>query len=217
MATRESIITVTSNLFLERGCKSVTMDEVAQNNGISKRTLYEIFPDKAALLEACILYQRGINKKLISAIYEKSATVLDFFLISHEIKSETLNKHERLFSEVKRFYPEIFRKVIMSIHDENIRILGDLLELGKRQGVFMKECDVRITSNALNEIVNIVNSMGPADTVEYSKTELMRGIVLVYLRGVCTIEGIRIMDKFMESNRQGKRLYDDVIKTINID
>lgn len=62
MATRESIITVTSNLFLERGCKSVTMDEVAQNNGISKRTLYEIFPDKAALLEACILYQRGINK-----------------------------------------------------------------------------------------------------------------------------------------------------------
>ena len=55
MTNREQILRNTSVLFLERGCKSLTMDEVASANGMSKRTLYELFQDKAELLQECIL------------------------------------------------------------------------------------------------------------------------------------------------------------------
>ena len=61
MTNREQILKITASLFLERGCKSLTMDEVASANGMSKRTLYELFHDKAELLQECILLQHKDN------------------------------------------------------------------------------------------------------------------------------------------------------------
>ena len=55
MATREQILETSLHLFLQRGCKNLTMDEVASENGISKRTLYEMFKDKSSLLEESII------------------------------------------------------------------------------------------------------------------------------------------------------------------
>ena len=87
MITKEEIIANTGKLFLRKGCKAVTMDEVAQENGISKRTLYEVFPDKASLLDACINDGREKNDKFLEAVYKKSPNILEFFLMLHEFQS----------------------------------------------------------------------------------------------------------------------------------
>ena len=50
MDLRERIIENSMEMFLHRGCKSVTMDDIATENGISKRTLYELFSDKSTFL-----------------------------------------------------------------------------------------------------------------------------------------------------------------------
>ena len=55
MTTRERIIETSAELFSMKGCKSITMDDISAANGISKRTLYELFADKSALLEACLV------------------------------------------------------------------------------------------------------------------------------------------------------------------
>ena len=64
MELRDRIIEVSSDLFMSNGCKSVTMDEVAAANGISKRTLYEHFKDKTNLLEECLLMMEEKMKML---------------------------------------------------------------------------------------------------------------------------------------------------------
>ena len=71
MATRTQILETSLQLFLEKGCKNVTMDDIASENGMSKRTLYELFKDKSSLLEESIvtLHERKmevINQKLFS-------------------------------------------------------------------------------------------------------------------------------------------------------
>ena len=54
MELRERIIKETFNLLVSKSYKALTMDEIAQNLGISKRTLYEQFPDKDDLLISCL-------------------------------------------------------------------------------------------------------------------------------------------------------------------
>ena len=49
MDPKKKITETSLELFLQRGCKTVTMDDIAKENGISKRTLYEIFTDKSPL------------------------------------------------------------------------------------------------------------------------------------------------------------------------
>ena len=58
---RERIILAAVELFTTNGIKSITMDEIAASLGISKRTLYEVFPDKETLLEECILKSQKEN------------------------------------------------------------------------------------------------------------------------------------------------------------
>ena len=52
MEVRERIITECSKMMMSVGITSMTMDNVAHACGISKRTLYEVFPDKRSSLSA---------------------------------------------------------------------------------------------------------------------------------------------------------------------
>ena len=51
---KDQLILIASNAFANYGIKTVTMDEIAASAGISKRTLYQLFKDKEALLRECI-------------------------------------------------------------------------------------------------------------------------------------------------------------------
>ena len=64
---RERIIETAVKAFAAQGIKSITMDDIATSLGISKRTLYEVFPDKETLLEECI----GSPVEMLPAQYRK--------------------------------------------------------------------------------------------------------------------------------------------------
>ena len=83
MTNREQILRITSALFLERGCKSLTMDEVASANGMSKRTIYELFHDKAELLQECILLMHRDNMNKSEDELAKAGNVLEWLRFLH--------------------------------------------------------------------------------------------------------------------------------------
>ena len=109
MTNREQILRNTSALFLERGCKSLTMDDVASANGMSKRTLYEMFHDKAGLLRECILLMHKGNMVRMEEELTGADNVLEWFMHSLENKDEKrMSFYYDFFTEVKRYYPEVF-------------------------------------------------------------------------------------------------------------
>ena len=117
MTNREQILRNTSALFLERGCKSLTMDDVASANGMSKRTLYEMFHDKAGLLRKCILLMHKDNMTRSEEELAKSGNVLEWFMRSLENKDEKrMSFYYDFFTEVKRYYPEVFMNVVQDVN-----------------------------------------------------------------------------------------------------
>ena len=116
MTNREQILRRTGDLFLERGCKSLTMDEVASANGMSKRTLYEMFHDKAGLLRECILLMHKGNMVRMEEELAGADNVLAWFMRSLENKDEKrMSFYYDFFTEVKRYYPEVFMNVVTNI------------------------------------------------------------------------------------------------------
>ena len=77
---RERIILAAVELFTTNGIKSITMDEIAASLGISKRTLYEVFPDKETLLEECILKSQKDGDIFVKGVIETSSNVLEVLL-----------------------------------------------------------------------------------------------------------------------------------------
>lgn len=87
---RERIILAAVELFTTNGIKSITMDEIAASLGISKRTLYEVFPDKETLLEECILKSQKDGDIFVKGVIETSKRIGSFV--------EMLSVEHRAFS-----------------------------------------------------------------------------------------------------------------------
>ena len=73
---REKIIIAAGELFAKDGIRSVTMDDIAASFGISKRTLYELFSDKEALLIDCIRMEMELEEVYMREQAAQSYNVL---------------------------------------------------------------------------------------------------------------------------------------------
>ena len=64
-ATKEEIILATYDFIIRNGIRAIRVDEIAQMQGISKRTLYEMFADRAGLIDGCIGYMSRLQHQRI--------------------------------------------------------------------------------------------------------------------------------------------------------
>ena len=136
MELRDRIIEVSSDLFMSNGCKSVTMDEVAAANGISKRTLYEHFKDKTNLLEECLLMMEEKMKMLGEKAFSGSKSIIELICLEHESQSDMMiNMRIRFFEELKKYYPALYEKKITSVLLIFTRLLQEnSLKEGRKRG-----------------------------------------------------------------------------------
>lgn len=70
---KEDVIRTTWQLITRHGIRAVRVDEIAQCLGMSKRTLYELFPDKTNLISACLEQMSGLQKEKIALLRKEYA------------------------------------------------------------------------------------------------------------------------------------------------
>ena len=106
---RERIILAAVELFTTNGIKSITMDEIAASLGISKRTLYEVFPDKETLLEECILKSQKDGDIFVKEVIETSNNVLEVLLRCYQWSIERFHATNKKFFEDIKKYPKAYQ------------------------------------------------------------------------------------------------------------
>ena len=112
MATRTQILETSLQLFLEKGCKNVTMDDIASENGMSKRTLYELFKDKSSLLEESIVTLHERKMEVINQFLTNHENILQMLLESIDNGDEKiLDTHYNFMMEIKKYIRSYIRNL----------------------------------------------------------------------------------------------------------
>ena len=141
---QEKIIEASVTLFFKSGIKAVSMDDVARQVGISKRTLYEYFSSKDVLLVACI---DELNNRRVARMEEyisKQSTFFDFMIASTMDSLEFFQTVSPDFlNDLKRFKYDGAREKFSKQLEESRKNLHDLIEDGKRNG-YIERCSERI-------------------------------------------------------------------------
>ncbi len=184
------IVAVARRNFFANGFRGVTMDDLAQDLGISKKTLYEHFPSKTALVEAAILDKfRGIDAELERITSERSS---DFAGTLHRLLAYIQEQTEEIqppFLRDIRRQPEIFHHVENSRRELVQRYFGKLIYHGRKAGIIREdvpaEVIIEIILGALEKIIN------PAKMAELEITPKAAycAIIAVILEGVVTEKG----------------------------
>ena len=193
----------TAALFLERGCKSVTMDEVASANGMSKRTIYELFQDKARLLQECIILMHKDNMNRSENELAKTGNVLEWFMHSLENKDEQrMSFFYDFFTEVKRYYPEVFMNVVQDVNRWHCELLERVIRQGQKEGLFITDIlDAHQLSLQLFELSVAVTDRAVRNYLEIKHDRGSDFLMLFLIRGIATEKGREYIDEYLKNNK----------------
>jgi AcrR family transcriptional regulator len=201
MDIRDRIIEVSTELFLQNGCKSVTMDDVAKENGISKRTLYEQFSDKSQLLEECIEFMKVQMMDYSMSLEKESENVLDLLFKIHNSQSDLIiNLKINFFQELRKYYYDLYKKTVENVMVYHMERINEYIEKGQKEGYIVKNIDNKIVSKVVIEISHLLENSDVFPVKEYKRKELFKEVVIFYFRGIATEMGIKTIDEYLANS-----------------
>lgn len=192
MVPREKIIEVASLLFVEHGVKTITIDRIVKQLHTSKRTIYKHFEDKTALLEACLAsYHKEIRKENDDIISASENAIQAMGYLHQRIIFRASQTNPNFFNDIIHYYPGLLQKSYRSMGNFAHSELEQLAKWGIKDGLFREEIDIQVTSKTVLALLEMLKDTNQFPVSQYSKERLTFGIMLPYLRGLCSEKGIQ--------------------------
>ena len=207
-STKNRLIVQAATLFSKNGCKSITMDDIANSAGMSKRTIYENFTDKANLLEACLHYFFEANVLDMEQILQSSDNIIDsiFSLLDSTSKLYFQLKYN-FFNEVQKYYPEIYDNTVELYRQKYFDHTTELLQKGKRDGIVREEINPVIIAVLINEVSIAVLQKDVFSDYGVDKQSAMHACMSCVTRGMLTEKGKQILEERIEELKKIKDEY----------
>lgn len=196
---RDRIVEKSRELFIVNGIKSVTMDEIASSLGISKRTLYEVFADKEALLEMCIQKMQDEDDRFLDEVLLTARNVLEVLLKCYQRSIEKLHATNRNFFEDLKKYPKAHAQMKRRRSrdlEETVRFFKE----GVQQGIFRSDVNFAIVNLLVYEQLDLLMNTDICE--RYSFIEVYESIMFTFIRGISTERGARELDEFIDRYRK---------------
>ena len=203
MELRERILEESALLFFGRGIKSVTMNDVANHLGISKRTLYEVFKDKNELVTECVERILSESQSKAMAHFDKHENVIQGFLAMYEEHLKNISKVNRTaVRDLIRYYPQIY-KIAQSNAVAIGQVYESVLQKGIDMGYIRKDINVEIVVELFQSQIRMVMEDDHFLYIKYPLSEYMENIIMSFIRGISTELGISNIEYYI-NNREIK-------------
>ncbi len=200
MEIKERIIQAAGKLFFSRGIKRVTMDDLANEVGMSKRTIYENYNDKTEILKAAIDFFQKEHDVNIRKMTEQSNNVMEVIIGILRYGLKSINVVNPIYLEdLQRFYPLIWSETVNKSRQSGQHQLKGLLERGKEEGLFRKDIDTRLIARIFYEQINLIHSNEAFPIEEFPRKELFESIFLNFARGISTHKGIDVLEELLSN------------------
>lgn len=193
---RNRILKAAMTEFLHKGVKSVKMDDIANTLAISKRTLYEIYSNKEELLlEAVRIHEQEFNDHMLQYSLDKNHNVMDIIIEFYKKKLLAIADVSPLFLVELRKYKQVVEYLErMNAERHNNALL--FFHRGVKEGFFRSDLNFDIILKTSSASVNY--AMETQMYKNYSITAIMHNTIFLYLRGICTTKGIKVLDAAIE-------------------
>ncbi|GHA23692.1 TetR family transcriptional regulator [Salinimicrobium marinum] len=198
---KEKILQKSAEKFLTLGVKSVTMDEIASELGMSKKTLYTHFSTKTELINATTHYVFEEISKGINEIVDRNKNPIEEH---YKIKNFALEhlKYEKSSPQyqLQKYYPKIFTEIRKKQQKLMEDLIRENLEKGIKEGYYREEISIPFISRIyFVEMIGLKDrDLFPAD--EFPVPGLIEEHLEYHLRGIVTNKGLTTLKNYLQNN-----------------
>jgi AcrR family transcriptional regulator len=186
-----------TQLFFRYGIKSVTMDSIASELGISKKTIYQHFPDKDSMVLQVVECFIEEDLKKWEDLDAKYSNVIEKMFKSFEMLKEMLeNMNPRLLYEIQKYFPEAFQKFIQYKEETTIKKIQLDFSRGIEEGYFRSDIDVELLARLRMAEVDLAFNPDFYPNNKLSLFETQLTFSDIFMRGILTEKGLKLYNSY---------------------
>lgn len=179
-------------MFLKLGFKSVTMDDIAGEMGISKKTIYKYFINKEVLIErGTEAMHQQLDEQIHAIMAQNFNPIAENFEIRKMIKGTFQTAHTSPLYQLKKHYPEIHQKMMcQELHDCHLYLKNNI-ERGIQMGLYRKGVDIE---NAIKFYYMLIFQINENTVLEKEAQELELAVLEYHTRAIATEKGVKELE-----------------------
>jgi len=199
----ERILLKARDLMLQSGLRQVTMDELAQQLGMSKKTIYQYYKDKDDLVKAVVNLELKNHEISCEACGTNAENAIhEMFLVMENMKAMTQTMNPNSMMELEKHFPSAF-EIIKNHKDEFLfSLIKQNLTKGIEEGCYRADLDIDILSKFRLETVFIPFNLHLFPLNKFNSIEVHTQLMEHFVYGLMTIKGHELMDQYKTLSKQ---------------
>jgi AcrR family transcriptional regulator len=190
---KDKIIKKATDMFLKLGFKSVTMDDIACEMCISKKTIYKYFSNKEALIEeGTEIVHQNIHCTIDNIISKNYNAIEENFEIVKMMRDTFQTYEASPVYQLKKHYPEIYEKLIANELEDCTDLFTQNINKGIAQGLYRKNIDVE---SFVRFYYTLIFSIKETIQLESESLKLEMQALEYHTRALSTSDGIIELEK----------------------
>ncbi|MBS1620923.1 MAG: TetR/AcrR family transcriptional regulator [Bacteroidetes bacterium] len=199
---KERIRLKAHEMFLRYGIRSVSMDDIANQLGVSKKTVYQYFSDKDELVDASLEIEiRKGQQDCLECSNKAQNAIEEIILAMDKIVEQFNHMNPMVIYDLEKFHFNSFRKFQKYKNEFLLEIVRKNMERGIREELFRPEIQVDILSRFRLESMMMVFNPDIFPQRKYGMVEVTVEILEHYLFGLSTMKGYKLILKYLQEKK----------------
>ena len=184
--------------FLQYGFKTFTMDDLAHNLGISKKTLYEQFASKQILVDACLDYALEMScKRTELCLVGEGSVIENIFMRQKEIKNFFNMKSWRPLWELKRYFPKTYERMDVAFAKSDALFIDQLIEKDLKEGFFRENINIKFYKQFYTQVQRLRSFEEAFDERDFPFWETIYTMMEYFFRIIVNEKGMKELERVL--------------------
>ena len=202
MSIKERIQTKAHELFMQYGIRSVSMEDISNNLGMSKKTLYQYFADKDELVDAVVdTHIATIQVECTGCHTEAKDAVHEIFLTMENIIEQLSNMNPMVLNDLAKFHFRSYNRFKEHKDKFLAKIIRDNIEWGKKEELYRPEINTEVITKFRLESMMIPFNTTVFPPGRYNLAEISGQVIENFIYGLVTIKGHKLILKYKQEKK----------------
>lgn len=197
MEDKKQFLQKATELFIEHGSKTLTMDDMAREFGMSKKTLYQHYRNKEALIEEVLDFKlNDIVEKMQKLDVEVENAVERMFCRDEQMEKAVSSNKSMMIKQLIKYYPAIFNKHMINFSEKFSEVLLHNIEKGRKQGVYREDFNAEINAKLFIQMMMSYDSSPIFEVNKINRHDFNIEVMMLYMNAITTEKGKEVLKKY---------------------
>ena len=203
MENKDRILEKAHDLFMQYGIRSITMDEIAAQLGISKKTIYQFFTDKDTMVEAVVNELINRNEDDCRGFSLTAENAVHEIFIAMDFTQEMMKAmNPQIMYDLEKHHPAAFKRLKQYKYQFLFSTIKENLERGAKEDIYRTDLNIDLTTRHRIESAFMPFNQEAFPQNKYPMNQTCQELAILFLHSVCNAKGKKLIEKYLNERQK---------------